>query len=96
MSKKIMISMPDELLADIDSAADQEHRSRSEFIREAARQYLTARSGKYQRRIDDPKVQKALEIMERIAAKPSSGWDAAEAVREIRDRDKPATDNDIT
>lgn len=37
---KIMISLPEELLAEIDAVAKREHRSRSELIREAARHYI--------------------------------------------------------
>ena len=36
----VHLSFSDELLADIDHAAKAEHRSRSELLREAARQYL--------------------------------------------------------
>jgi Arc/MetJ-type ribon-helix-helix transcriptional regulator len=32
---KIMVSIPEEMVADLDQAARQEHRSRSEFVREA-------------------------------------------------------------
>ena len=34
---RFMISMPDEMLQKLDDAARKEHRSRSEFLREAAR-----------------------------------------------------------
>lgn len=37
---KIMISLSDKLLKEIDAVAKREHRSRSELIREAARQYI--------------------------------------------------------
>lgn len=35
-----MITVPDELLHEIDQVAQTEHRSRSEFMREAVRHYL--------------------------------------------------------
>ncbi len=38
---RFMISMPDEMLKKLDEAARKEHRSRSEFLREAARRHLT-------------------------------------------------------
>src|SRR5262249_31808423 len=38
---RFMVSMPDELLTKLDRLAKQEHRSRSELLREAARQYLS-------------------------------------------------------
>jgi metal-responsive CopG/Arc/MetJ family transcriptional regulator len=34
---KIMISIPEEMVADLNQAAKEEHRSRSEFVREAVR-----------------------------------------------------------
>ena len=37
---KIMVSIPEEMVADLDQAAKQEHRSRSEFVREAVRLYI--------------------------------------------------------
>ncbi len=37
---RILISMPDEFLNDIDKFADTEQRSRSELIREALRTYI--------------------------------------------------------
>lgn len=37
---RFMISMPDEMLKKLDRLAKQEHRSRSELLREAARRYL--------------------------------------------------------
>lgn len=39
---RFMISMPDEMLKKLDERAHKEHRSRSELLREAARQHLTA------------------------------------------------------
>ena len=37
---RIMLTIPDELLAEVDEAAQNAHRSRSEYLREAARTYL--------------------------------------------------------
>jgi hypothetical protein len=37
---RFMISMPDDMLKKLDDAARQEHRSRSELLREAARRHL--------------------------------------------------------
>ena len=38
---RFMVSMPEELLKKLDRLAKQEHRSRSELLREAARRYLS-------------------------------------------------------
>ena len=40
MAKKVMISFPDEFLARVDQIAREEHRSRSELVREALRLYM--------------------------------------------------------
>jgi CopG family transcriptional regulator/antitoxin EndoAI len=40
---KVLISMKEEFLDEIDKLADSEHRSRSELIREALRLYMRAR-----------------------------------------------------
>jgi metal-responsive CopG/Arc/MetJ family transcriptional regulator len=45
-SKMISVSIPEEMLPEIDNAAHKEHRSRSELIREALRRYLSPESGR--------------------------------------------------
>jgi len=42
-AKVINISLPDDLLREIDAYAREEHRTRSELFREAARQYIEGR-----------------------------------------------------
>jgi CopG family transcriptional regulator / antitoxin EndoAI len=39
-SSRVLISLPDKFLTEIDEVADTEQRTRSELIREALRQYL--------------------------------------------------------
>ncbi|MBI3161109.1 MAG: ribbon-helix-helix protein, CopG family [Chloroflexi bacterium] len=43
MAVKVLVSLPQEFLEDIDRIASEEHRSRSEFIREALRAYMEIR-----------------------------------------------------
>ena len=43
MAVKVLLSLPQEFLETIDRVAAEEHRSRSELIREALRAYLEAR-----------------------------------------------------
>ncbi|MDO8736995.1 MAG: ribbon-helix-helix domain-containing protein [Thermoleophilia bacterium] len=83
-SKKILFSLPGDLLAEIDIVAAEEHRSRSDLIREATRRYITDRPGR-QRPIDDPGVREAIRSMDRIAKKLHGDWDAAQAIRDTRD-----------
>lgn len=42
--KRIMITLPDSLLQEVDGIARQEKRNRSEFIREAMRRYIQEKS----------------------------------------------------
>lgn len=56
---KVLVTLPDEFLSEVDGVAKEEHRSRSELIREALRRYLDAT--RQSRRIpgEDPKVMRA-------------------------------------
>jgi len=93
-SKKILFSLPEELLAEIDSVAVEEHRSRSELIREATRRYIIDRPGR-KRPIDNPEVREAIRSMDRIAKKTHSDSDASSVVREMRDsRFGPSVEDD--
>lgn len=46
MANKILVSLPEKFLEDVDRVATEEHRSRSELIREALRAYLEVKKGK--------------------------------------------------
>jgi len=46
MANKILVSLPEKFLEDVDRVAAEEHRSRSELIREALRAYLEIRKSK--------------------------------------------------
>lgn len=62
---RVIITLPEGFLKEIDRKAKEEHRSRSEFVREALRTYLAEQEilpGSS--RIKTPKVQKAIKIME--------------------------------
>lgn len=85
---KVMISIPKPFLEVVDHAAREEHRSRSEFFREAARLYLQARVSR-RRPIDDPQVQRAITLMDQLARhdRPVPDWDMVSAVRAERKRD---------
>lgn len=43
MATKILVSIPQDFLTEIDHIASEEHRTRSELIREALRSYLETR-----------------------------------------------------
>ena len=46
MANKVLVSLPQKFLEDVDHVAAEEHRTRSELIREALRAYLENRRGK--------------------------------------------------
>ena len=78
MTTKVMASFPDEFLAEVDRVAKEEHRSRSELLREAMRLYIQVRRGGG-RPGDDPRVQAAVALQNELAqAAPGSGEDSVE------------------
>ncbi len=65
---KVMITMPDNFLKQLDKAASAEQRTRSELIREAVRAYMTNRdTGKRASLLDKPSVRAAVELQDRTA-----------------------------
>ncbi len=85
MTVKVMVSFPDEFLAEVDRIAQEEHRSRSEFVREAIRYYIEMRR---RQRIpgDMPQVQQAVATQNALARlSPGAGEDSAADVRHWRE-----------
>jgi metal-responsive CopG/Arc/MetJ family transcriptional regulator len=46
MAAKVLVSFPEAFLAEVDRIAAEEHRSRSELLREAMRLYIEIRRGR--------------------------------------------------
>ncbi len=63
----ILVTLPDELLEEIDRVVEAEHRTRGDVLREAARQFL-ARRGAGKRR-ERPEVRRAVELIAQLRAK---------------------------
>ena len=85
MSAKVMVSFPEEFLEQVDRIAREEHRSRSELLREAIRLYIAMRRGE-RRPGDDPRVRAAVAIQDALARlAPGSGEDSAADVRRWRE-----------
>ncbi|MBN2392899.1 MAG: ribbon-helix-helix protein, CopG family [Anaerolineae bacterium] len=85
MTVKVMLSFPDEFLAQVDTLAEAEQRSRSELVREALRQYMASRVGAL-RPGDLPHVQDAVKSLNMLAqVSPGVGEDSTEDVRYWRD-----------
>lgn len=75
---KVMISMPDELLARVDRSAKDAGTSRSGWLRELA-----------ERAVDQETQTRAAEIRELLSHARHFGGDATAAIRADRNRDSP-------
>jgi metal-responsive CopG/Arc/MetJ family transcriptional regulator len=85
MSTKVMVSFPDEFLAEVDRIAGEEHRSRSELLREAMRLYIALHHGG-QRPGDQPGVRRAVTIQDELSRlAPGTGEDSTADVRRWRE-----------
>jgi CopG family transcriptional regulator/antitoxin EndoAI len=85
MAAKVMVSFPDEFLEQVDRIAYEEHRNRSELIREALRHYMEARR-QVARPGDLPRVRAAVESINALSqVAPGTGEDSTEDVRYWRE-----------
>lgn len=85
MPVKVMVSFPAEFLAEVDRIASEEHRSRSELVREAIRLYIEMRR-RPRRPGDIPHVRQAVATQDALSRLASgSGEDSAADVRRWRE-----------
>lgn len=85
MAAKIMLSLPESFLAEVDRLAKEEHRSRSELVREALRFSVQARQGAG-RPGEIARVQRAIAVQDRLArVAPGKGEDSAQDIRAWRE-----------
>ena len=79
-----MISMADNFLKEIDRISKTEHRTRSEFLRDAVRHYLSGT----RKDIDEKslKIKTSLKIQSEIAQKLEGKWDSVDFFREWRNK----------
>jgi len=83
---KVIITMPDDFLIMVDEEAKAEHRSRSEFVREALRRYLaecTPGAGKEQNKEIQEAVRRIDEARKRSTGSKVKG---SEIIRQWRYR----------
>jgi CopG family transcriptional regulator / antitoxin EndoAI len=73
MTAKVLVSLPEEFLELVDKVANEEHRSRSELIREALRIYLETRQV---RKLRLRKVSESVAVYDAFSAEMNA-WDAA-------------------
>ncbi len=84
MSIKVMVSFPEEFLAEVDRVAVEEHRTRSDLFREAMRVYFQLRRG-HSIPGEDPRVRAAVAVQNSLALRaPGIGEDSAAEVRRWR------------
>ena len=94
MAVKVMVSFPKEFLAEVDRVAREEHRSRSELLREAMRLYLALRRGE-RRPGDAPRVLSAVATQNTLAhLAPGAGEDSVADVRRWREAREILTEPD--
>jgi metal-responsive CopG/Arc/MetJ family transcriptional regulator len=85
MATKVMVSFPNEFLAEVDRIAQQEHRTRSELVREALRLYIGLRQGQGQPGAHFL-VRQAIMVQDRLARlAPGTGEDSTADVRRWRE-----------
>lgn len=85
MVTKVMVSFPREFLAEVDRIAREEHRSRSELLREAMRFYIEMRRGTM-RPGDHPRVRSAVATQDTLARlAPGTGEDSTVDIRRWRE-----------
>ena len=86
MIAKVMVSFPEEFLDEVDRIAKEEHRSRSELVREAIRLYISLRREKT-RPEKNLRVREAVEIQDRISKiAPGIGEDSVSDIRRWREQ----------
>ena len=85
MTVTVMVSLPEEFLEEVDRVAQEEHRTRSEMLREALRLYVRL-GRKHGQPGDLPRVQRAVAAQNAIAqAAPGLGEDSTLEVRRWRE-----------
>jgi len=83
-----MVSFPDEFLREVDRVACQEHRSRSELVREAIRLYIQMRPN-LREPGNLPHVRRAIATQDALAGlAPGTGQDSSVEVRKWREARK--------
>jgi len=85
MTSKVMVSFPDDFLVEVDRLAREEHRSRSELVREAIRHYIEMRQHR-QPPGQILQVQQAVTTQNNLAQlNPGTDEDSAAEVRRWRE-----------
>lgn len=82
---KIMLSIPKEFLKEVNKISSEEHRNRSELIREALRKYMELKKS-HERPIDNPIIQRSMQIQTKTAEKLHKyKFNSTDVIREMRE-----------
>jgi len=84
VTARVTISLPDELLAQLDAIAESESLTRSDVVREAAGEYLTARTRGAEAETRKRAVEDGIAWL-RDAATRSADIPSLELLRQVRD-----------
>jgi metal-responsive CopG/Arc/MetJ family transcriptional regulator len=83
---RIMVSIPEEMAADLKQVAKQEHRSRSEFVCEALRLYIQVKKA-HSVPGQVPQVRKAIAVQDALAAADTArDWNGTYEIRKWRQK----------
>ena len=78
---KVLLNIPDEYLRAVDEAAQEQHRTRSELIREAVRAYYCPRRTEK----EQARIEKVGKEIEKLRAQWKGPLDSAKVIRKMRD-----------
>lgn len=85
---KVNVSLPDELLAEVDALAEELKRSRSGLVREATAKYVADINAEQERQERYERIGEAMKDARRIAKKVGY-FDPVPVIRADRERDTP-------
>lgn len=84
---KVNISIPDEILEELDNKRKEGKINRSEFLKRAAKTYLQVLEDEKAEEEKRTGIEKAIEIQDKIRNKIGK-WDAVEELRKLRESRK--------
>jgi metal-responsive CopG/Arc/MetJ family transcriptional regulator len=84
---KVNVSLPDDLLEDVDALAAELHRSRSGLVQEATARYVAEAHAERAKLERTERIEAAISGMREIAKQAPPGPDTTGLIRRDRDRD---------
>jgi metal-responsive CopG/Arc/MetJ family transcriptional regulator len=84
---KVNVSLPDDLLQDVDALAEELHRSRSGLVQEATAHYVAGVREQQAHALRRSQIERAMADARKLAALVPDGEDTTAAIRRDRDGD---------